>query len=523
MSYFFTEIDRAINFIQEKDGPEVAEWVRMMLDPLHHKMQGRTAVGPPSKTGKPVLVYADTRNIPISIPTAFDATQNFSICLQIFEDQYITQYAPHLRDQNNITPTPGGTALNHGGVLITYHQGAGDFLWSTPYSPTTVLGPQDGLSQTQGSVESLAMVTQVTMYNDTPMLTIGGPSFSARHNERCSDETTAYTYTNGPAGVAGAIQCHEEFIYPQNENQLAALPGYTQGLAKDGSMAISCCDPYTEMSLPDFTHTIYETGIPVVEPNTFPVMGPLMRTSTVNPTTAVPVFRSCGSGIRPVQIRWVNVPPQTTGNVRIDRIVATTCASGVAAQIDQASLVRKATPRCSRAMNFLALLLRYAPAMQPSSANKNFSWLKEMFSRAGPEVADVLGGIPHPLAQAGSMALQFLAPRPATMGTKVGAPAPMPRNARPPPPPPMGTRRPYRQTASKMLTNPTQPNRGLFDTRNWAQTNQRAIMTQVQPVTKQTLKNRSKRQRQKTNRAATPFQRAVYPSFPGGGYTITNV
>jgi len=121
------------------------------------------------------------------------------------------------------------------------------------------------------------------------------------------------------------------------------------------------------------------------------------------------------------------------------------------------------------------------------------------------------------------MALQFLAPRPATMGTKVGAPAPMPRNARPPPPPPMGTRRPYRQTASKMLTNPTQPNRGLFDTRNWAQTNQRAIMTQVQPVTKQTLKNRSKRQRQKTNRAATPFQRAVYPSFPGGGYTITNV
>jgi len=515
MSYFFPEIDKAIKFIEEKDGADVAEWVRMMLDPLHHKMQGRTAVGPPSKTGKPVLVYADTRNLPISIPSSFDATKNFTIMLQIFEDQYISQYVNHQRDQNNVAPTPGSSAVNHGGVLIIYHQGAGDFSWSTQYSATTVLGGQNGLSQTQSSVESLAMVTQVTMYNDTPILNIGGPSFAARHNERASTETTTYTYTNGAAGVTGVFQAFEEFDYPQNEDQLTALPGFTQGLAKDGSMAISCCDPFAETSVPDFTHTVYESQIPVVEPNTFSVTSPLMRTSTVNPTTAVPVFRSCGSGIRPVQIRWVNVPPQTTGNVRIDRVVATTCASGIPSQIDQASLVRKATPYCSRAMNFLALMLRYAPAMQPSSANKNFSWLKEMFSRAGPEVADVLGGIPHPLAQAGSMALQFLAPRQATMGTKVGAPSanlPMPRNPRPPPPPPMGTRRPFRQTANRMMTTPVQPQKGIFDTR-WTLPPGQRIMTVPQPVNAQTLKNRSKRQRQKANRA----NRVVVPP---GGFTI---
>jgi hypothetical protein len=514
MSYMFKEIDDAINYIQQRDGPDVAEWIRMMLDPLHHKMMGRTAVGPPSKTGKPVLVYADTRNLPIAIPSSFDQSLPFSLCLQVFEDQYITQYINHLRDQNNIGPTPGATAVNHGGVLITYFQGAGDFSWATTYSPTCVLGPQDGLTQFQSSVEGLAMATQVTMYNDTPPLNVGGPSHAARHNERSTDETTTYLYTNGPAGVAGVFQAHEEFDYPRNENQLAALPGYTQGLARDGAMTVACCDPFADMSLPDFTHNLYESGIPLNEPNTSSVTAPLFRTSTQNPTSAVPVFRSCGSGVRPCQIRWVNVPPQTIGNVRIDRIFAMTCASSIAAQLDTASLVRKATPRCSRAMNLLALLLRYAPAMRPASDNKNFSWIKNAFKSAGPDIADILGGIPHPLAQAGSMALQFLAPRQTpgliqdiNEGRNMNR---MTRNPNPPPPPPMITnRRTYRQTAGRMQTNPTpaQP-RNLFDTRNWAQTNApRAVRTVVQT-------NRAPKKKKKQAR------KSIMTNFPPGGYTI---
>lgn len=523
MAYFFGELDAIIKVLEDADGPEIGEWIRQSLDPLHHKMLGRTPVGPPSRTSKPVIVYADTNTYPISRPTGFDPTLNFSACIEIFEDQWASLYFPCLRDQNNIIPAPGGAPVNHGGVVLTYNQTGTNFNWSTPFSAANIIGWQDALALAVGSSEELAMSVMAKFVNTTSPLNIGGSVHTARHNDHNNDSTTSYIFTSGSGD--SAIEVFEEFQFPFSEAQLAGLPGYIEDKAALGFVVLAPMDPFAQMAVPNFTGTVYESGWPDNEPNTLPVMAPQMRASTiVGSAASVPVYRSTMSGIKPQQIRLLNLPPQTTGFVRIDRISAKTVAPSVSTQIGDVSILRKGTPYCSKAMNLVACLLRFMPSWQPESANRSFSWLKNAVSQAGPDIADILGFIPHPLAQAGQMALNFLTPRqtpayqsiPGARSKALQAQFSTVSNR-----PPAAPLPPRLNPRGGMLTAPgftrrtrrtTVPGGGVFSGVTYTNTPAQRVLT-TNPGNK-TLRNRAKRQRRAARRTG---------NFPQGGYTITNV
>jgi len=399
----FPEIDKIITTIEELEGPEAAEWCRQMLDPLHHKIMGRTPVGPPSKTREPVLVFADTISIPISIPAAFNAALPWSFVAQIFPDFYATEYNLYNRDQNNLVLVAANVPVNYGGILIIAFQGTNNCQWTLPYSATQVLMTQWTVSSALVSVKAKTMCVSLKIENNTAPLYAGGAIHAARHNEGNSAKTTSYTIQNSSGGLPAVVLCDEEFSYPVNTLQLAYLPGYMDGDAIDGSMNVVCADVWQEAALPDYTHTIFESAIPPGEPNNSQVFGPVVRTSGASTTVAVPSYRNIHSDLKPMQQWYQNVTPQSTFTARIDAISAAFYATNVNAQLENVSLLRKATPYCPKAMNLVSLLLRDAPAMGKASDNSSFNWLKKVIGNSRGDVSDILGMIPHPIAQGASM------------------------------------------------------------------------------------------------------------------------
>jgi len=420
-AYMFPEIDKVLTEIENLEGADAAEWVRQMLDPLHHKMMGRTPVGPPSKTREPVLVFADSISIPISIPPSFDPTLPWSFQAQFFPDTYAQEYNEYVRDQNLLQLLPGSIPRRYGGIVFLARQGSTDIQWSANPALITLMA-QWAVGNALVICKSKTMVVSLKIENNTPPLYAGGATHAARHNEGNSERTTSFLMQNVAGGPDAVVQCTEEYSYPLNVQTLAFLPGYMDGDAIDGSMNVCCADVWDEASVPDFTHTVFESNTPETEPNTSPVIAPTIRTSTIDPTVSVPIYKSISSGLKPMQQWYLNVTPQSTFTARIDAISAAFYAPNVANQLQNISLLRAATPYCPKAMNLVSLLLRQAPAMGKAADNRNFTWLKKVMADSRGDVSDILGRIPHPVAQGASMIWDAFRPQTvqANMGTKVG-------------------------------------------------------------------------------------------------------
>jgi len=402
-AYMFPEIDKILQEIESYEGVDATEWCRQMLDPLHHKIMGRTPVGPPSKTREPVLVFADTVTIPISIPPAFDATLPWSFQAQFFPDTYIQEYVEYNRDQNDLTLLPGSVPRRYGGIIFTARQGSTFIQWSLPPASVTLLA-QWGVGQALSNVKSKTMVVSLKIENNTPPLYAGGATHAARHNEGNSERTSTFLIqVAGTGSSAAVVQCTEEYSYPASPAEISFLPGYMDGDAIDGSMNVCCADVWEEAAVPDFTHTIFESNTPLIEPNTSNVIGPTVRPSTVDSDWGVPVYRNISSGLKPMQQWYVNVTPQSTFTARIDAITAAFYAPNIPGQIENISLLRASTPYCPKAMNLVSMLLRQAPAMGKAADNRNFSWLKKVVADSRGDISDILGKIPHPIAQGASM------------------------------------------------------------------------------------------------------------------------
>ncbi len=431
-AYMFPEIDNVLKEIERLEGADAGEWCRQMLDPLHHKMMGRTPVGPPSKTREPVLVFADTISIPISIPPSFDTTLPWSFQAQFFPDTYSQEYNEYVRDQNVLQLLGGALPRRYGGIIFTARQGSTNIQWSLPPA-SVVLMAQWAVSQALVICKSKTMVVSLKIENNTPPLYAGGATHAARHNEGNTERTTNFQIQNAPGGPNAVVECTEEYSYPLNVETLSFLPGYMDGDAIDGSMNVCCADVWAEASLPDFTHTVFESNTPAIEPNVSPVIGPVIRNSSVDVTLATPTYRSISSGLKPMQQWYLNVTPQSTFTARIDAISAAFYAPNVPSQLENISLLRQATPYCPKAMNLVSLLLRQAPAMGKAADNRNFTWLKKVMADSRGDVSDILGRIPHPVAQGASMIWDAFKPQQvqANMGTRVGQgnpTMPQPRN-----------------------------------------------------------------------------------------------
>jgi len=261
-------------------------------------------------------------------------------------------------------------------------------------------------------------------------------------------------------------------------------------------------DPFVQSSVPDFTHWIYESGVPNGEPNVSPVIGPVLRNTTVGSVALqVPVYRNCHSGVKPMQIWFENVQPQHTSVVTIDRITEVSFAPNAPSQTQNVSLLRRATPWCQKAMDIMVVLNRNAPATGLASDNKNFLTLRKMFSGAGNDIKDILGGIPHPIAQGASAFLDMFGSGqgvPAMQGTRVNNQR---TNApRAPAVPKRGPANyaPVGQGPFAGLTYPTnRPQRRELPYSQGANvsTNYSNVM-----VTNKTLKNRKKREKAKIKR-----------------------
>jgi len=431
-AYMFPEIDKVIQEIENAEGADAAEWVRQMLDPLHHKIMGRTPVGPPSKTREPVLVFADTVVIPIAIPSSFDPTLPWSFQAQFFPDTYAQEYNLYNRDQNLLSLLAGSLPVRYGGIIINARQGTTNIQWSLPPA-LQVLIAQWSVGDALTNVKSKTMVVSLKIENNTPPLYAGGATHAARHNEGNSERTTNYFIQNLTGGSTANVQCTEEFSYPSSPQEIAFLPGYMDGDAIDGSMNVCCADVWEEAAVPDYTHTVFESNIPVAEPNTSNVIGPVVRNSTLDADWGVPVYWNLSSGLKPMQQWYVNVTPQSTFTARIDAISAAFYAPNIPGQLQNISLLRQSTPYCPKAMNLVSLLLRQAPAMGKAADNRNFSWLKKVMADSRGDVSDILGMIPHPIAQGAGMIWDAFKPKmvQANMGTKLGSgnpTMPQPRN-----------------------------------------------------------------------------------------------
>jgi len=402
-AYMFPEIDAIIKKIEASEGMEAGEWVRQMVDPLHHKIMGRQAVGAPSKTREPVLVFADTAVYPIVIPSTFDPTLPWGIQIQTFPDTTAQEYNEYLKDNNLLSLIPAAQPRGYGGVIIIAFQNTNTCQWSQPASPNRVVLAQWSVQAGVVGVKHKTMVLMVKTENNTAPLYAGGARHAARHNEGNSERTTSYFIQNTVGGPTGVLQATEEFSYPLSTAQLSFLPGYMDGDAIDGSLNVCCADVWEEPALPDYTHTVFESLIPSAEPNTNNVIAPVVRTSTLDPAGAVCTYKNTSSGLKPMQQWFTGLTGQSTFTIRIDAITEAFYAPNVTGQLENNSLLRQATPYCPKAMNLVSLLLRNAPAMGVAADNKNFSWLKKVVADSRGDVSDILAMIPHPVAQGASM------------------------------------------------------------------------------------------------------------------------
>jgi hypothetical protein len=145
-AYMFPEIDSIIKKIETVEGPEAGEWVRQMCDPLHHKIMGRQAVGAPSKTREPVLVFADTAVFTIQIPSSFDPTLPWGFQVQYFSDTTLMEYNEYLKDNNLLSLLPAAQPRNYGGVIVIAFQNTTTCQWSQTPSANRVVLFQWGVS-----------------------------------------------------------------------------------------------------------------------------------------------------------------------------------------------------------------------------------------------------------------------------------------------------------------------------------------------------------------------------------------
>jgi len=402
-AYMFPEIDSIIKKIEVAEGPEAGEWVRQMCDPLHHKIMGRQAVGAPSKTREPVLVFADTAVYTIQIPSSFDPTLPWGFQIQYFSDTTLMEYNEYLKDNNLLSLLPAAQPRNYGGVIVIAFQNTTTCQWSQPASANRVVLFQWGVSAAVLGTKHKTMIVSGKVENNTAPLYAGGARHAARHNEGDAARTTTYFVQNSVGGAVTAMQMAEEFSYPVSTAQLSFLPGYMDGDAIDGSMNVVCADVWEEPSLPDYTGTCFESLIPSVATNTNNVIAPVVRPSTLDPALLVASYPNSSSGLKPMQQWYTGLTGQSTFTLRIDAITEAFYAANVTGQLENISLLRQATPYCPKAMNLVSLLLRNAPAMGVAADNKNFSWLKKVVADSRGDISDILGMIPHPVAQGASM------------------------------------------------------------------------------------------------------------------------
>jgi len=152
-------------------------------------------------------------------------------------------------------------------------------------------------------------------------------------------------------------------------------------------------------------------------------------------------------------------------------------------------------------MDILVVLNRQAKATGLASDNKNFLTLRKMFNGAGSDIQDILGSIPHPIAQGASAFFDMFGSGqgvPATMGVPnraavvrsefparrmVSSPRIVGRNS---------TNAPVGQGPFAGITYPQKT------TKKQTMAN---VSTNYGPVTTKTLKNRRKREKAKIKRS----------------------
>jgi len=497
-AYMTPDIDAILNKIESSCGFEATEWLKQTLDPRHHKILGRTPVGAPSKDLEPILVFAETFTFPVSQPFGFPATSPWTYAIQLFSDQYTSTYGLHNRDQNLVVPVIGSIDNTHGGVICLANHGTPNIQWSDGVALPLFQSAINGqLSAYKGRTTALCIKVEDT----TPPLYDGGAVHAARHNEGDSDESTTYQVGVLPASYS-AVQVREAMSFPLNTAQLASLPGYVNHKAKEGAMSCAIVDPFVQSSVPDFTHWIYESDIPATEPNVNQVIFPRTRPSTIVGlgSLLVPIYRNCHSGIKPMQIWFENVQPQHTAVVTIDRITEVSFAANAPGQIQNIALLRKATPWCQKAMDIMVVLNRNAKATGLASDNKNFLTLRKMFQGAGGDIQDILGSIPHPIAQGASAFLDMFGSgqgTPAMQGTRVVQNSQPVRRTVKAPRLPARTPANYAPVGQGPFAGITYPTNRPFRRELGGMAN---VATNYAPVTTKTLKNRKKREKAKIKR-----------------------
>jgi len=396
----YKEFDSVLLAILKSEGLAVALYVKQCIDPWHTD----TPVGAPNRTGEPCLPFLDKVTLDIALPGGF-AGPGWSFQIQICDSMYPANYTlTQGRDQNYWAQPAAAGALAYGGVLVLARNGGGaNMQWS---DGTTQLISQIGVPTTRWNCSKMRInAVSVKIEDTTPVLNAGGMCHAADHNEPDLYEASDYTVAIvGALTVVGNVSLVTEMSYPAATNQLINFPGYLNHQFPHGVLANAIIDPENEPAPVDYTHRIFESAVSYPDPSTSQAVVPVVRVATANANCLVPAFRAHKSGVMPKQINCTNLQLAATCTLTVKIFSECYYSSNVGTQSSFLPLVRKACPWSPKANGIISRLQRDSPTMTPANRNSFGTWLRDVVRDALPDIADILGFIPHPLAQAGALA-----------------------------------------------------------------------------------------------------------------------
>jgi len=388
--------DATLDMVAATEGIRNAMFLLQSIDPWHYGSKFEP-VGAPNETGEPCLPIMDVMVKEITMPAGFTANP-WHWQIQICESAYLTQYIlTSARDQNTLSVNLAAATKDYGGIRFLAVQGTTNIQWTSSFTDLgAIYLPVERWSASKVKINAIV----VKVSDTTPELNKGGMTHAADHNQADFQEFSDYTVMQlGSTTVRGAVSLQQCNSYPQNVGNIDNLRSYCNHRTPAGVLSCAIIDHSIGPAPLDYGHRIFEGTLPAGEPNVGAAWIPLFKASTIAGMLA-PNFRNHNSGIIPKQLYFMNNQPQASFTVTVKMFSEYYYSTNMVVQEPMVPLMRPATPWSPKTIKILSELQRAMPAMGRESDNDFGTWLKGVVGKALPVIADILGVIPHPIAQA---------------------------------------------------------------------------------------------------------------------------